>query len=362
MTVHPKNFEAAILSPDRNVLDALRIIDNASLQIALVVNDQRLLLGTVTDGDIRRGILSGIRLEDPVTKIMNSSPLTANVRSSRAERRTLMTRRKIHQIPVVDNAGRIVGLEHIDDVLADGSVSDMKDIPVVLMLGGEGKRLRPLTEDLPKPMISLGGKPLLETIVENFVRQGFEQFYFCVNYRADTIRNYFSDGSAFGAKIAYVDEPESLGTAGALGLLPQKPSGPFIVMNGDILTNSNFSHLVRFHEQTGVHATMCVREYQHQLPYGVVQSEGTRFSAIVEKPSQSYFINAAIYVLEPQVLNRVPKGRKLDMPNLFEMLASEGKESAVFPIREYWLDIGQIQDLEQARLDYPKIFPKVCVA
>ncbi len=351
-----KTFESAFLSPDMSVLDALKIIDNARLQIALVTDEQRVLFGTVTDGDIRRGILSGVRLEDPVTTVMNRTPLTANVASSRAERRALMNLKKVHHIPIVDAAARVVGLEHIDDILSNTPVSQAKDVWVVLMLGGEGKRLRPLTEDLPKPMIPLGGKPLLETIVANFVTQGFKQFFFCVNYKADIIRAYFSDGSAFGANIVYMTETEPMGTAGALGLLPDLPPGPFIVMNGDILTNSTFAHLIRFHDQTDVQATMCVREYQYQVPYGIVRSEGTRFSSIEEKPLQSYFINAGIYVLDPGVLKYVTKGKPMDMPDLFETLAAQNQESAVFPIREYWLDIGRMQDLEQARTDYHKVF------
>jgi dTDP-glucose pyrophosphorylase len=358
VTKKQKNYENTLIAPDISILGALKIIDDASLQIALIVDRDRYLLGTVTDGDVRRGILAGIKLEEPVSKIMNKAPMTVPKETPYAEILKIMNTRKIHQIPVVDQDGRLTGLEWMGSVMekAVPTAIPHKDISVILMLGGQGTRLHPLTDSTPKPMLPVGNKPLLETIVKNLVDHGFQHLFFSVNYKADVIQKYFGDGSAYGAHITYLPEKIRLGTAGALSLLPQKPEHPFIVMNGDILTNTNFAHLVDFHRQTRAHATMCVREYQQQVPYGIVQTEGTKLTSIVEKPSHSYFVNAGIYVLDPTVLDFVPSGRFFDMPQLFDELGRIGHELSVFPIREYWMDIGSFEDLERARGDYSRIF------
>ena len=229
---------------------------------------------------------------------------------------------------------------------------------VILMLGGQGTRLLPLTQETPKPMLSVGDKPLLETIVGNFAAQGFKNFYFSVNYKADIIERHFGEGSRFGINISYLYEKQPMGTAGALSLLPERPEGPLIVMNGDILTNSNFRHLIDFHRQNKAMATMCVREYEQQVPYGIVQTSGTKLQSITEKPMQTYFVNAGIYVIDPEALDYVPKGQYFDMPQLFDALKQADEDPAVFPIREYWLDIGRHEDLERARAEYGKIFGK----
>ncbi len=366
MSEHSKNFKDAFVEQGKTIVEAMRIIDNAALQIALVVDDDEKLLGTVTDGDIRRGILAGIPLEGNITKIMNAHPTTVKEGASVKEIMDLMTARKIYQVPVLDDQGRVVELERLRVLLdrqeheapkkpADVSTNP-SEVTVFLMLGGEGKRLHPLTKDIPKPMISVGGRPLAETIVSNFVAQGFTKFYFSLNYKADMIRDHFGDGSEFGAQIQYVLEDEPRGTAGSLSLIPEHPKGPLIVMNGDLLTNVNFAHMVGFHHENKVMATMCVREYTHEIPYGIVENDGTKLGSIIEKPSHSYFVNAGIYVLNPEVLNLVPREGFFDMPGLFEKIRAIGGESAVFPIREYWLDIGRFEDLERAREEYAEVF------
>ncbi len=364
-----ESYRKILLSDSGSILDALRIIDDARLQIALVVNNTGKLVGTVTDGDVRRGILEGVLLDEPVTKIMSFAPLTASENMSKNEMIALMIENEIRHLPIVDNNGSAVGIVHIDKLIGEDVENCSRDdnvcqniydnVSVVLMLGGLGSRLLPLTKDVPKPMIEIGGKPLLETIIENFSKQGFRNFYFSVNYKADVIKSYFGDGSAFGVTIKYVNEYKRMGTAGALSLLPDGLEGLIIVMNGDILTNSNFSHLVDFHCQTKAVATMCVREYQQKVPYGVVQTIGTKLRSIVEKPSNTFFVNAGIYVLDTQVLDLVPKDKYFDMPELFDVLDKEDLDSAVFPIREYWLDIGSVHDLERGRAEYDKVFKAV---
>ena len=219
-------------------------------------------------------------------------------------------------------------------------------------LAGSVPGLGPLTANQPKPLLKVGQKPILETIMENFIRHGFRKFYFSVNYLGEMIETHFGDGSRWGVRIEYLREQKRLGTAGALSLLPEKPDKPFFVMNGDILTNVDFAQLLHFHVHTGATATMCVRDYDFQVPYGVVRIEGERLARIEEKPVQRFFVNAGIYVLEPPALDLTPADTFFDMPQLFERIVECGQEAAVFPIREYWLDIGRGDDLQRARSEY----------
>jgi dTDP-glucose pyrophosphorylase/predicted transcriptional regulator len=354
----PHAFEKALLSQDKSILDAIKIIDLASLQIVLIVDENKTLKGTITDGDIRRGILNGTAMSECVQKIMNKTPHSVPEGTSRQEMLDIMTEHTILQLPIIDNAGRIVGLAKMDELAKKARIpkENFDDVNIVLMLGGLGSRLLPLTENTPKPMIEIGGRPLLETILENFTSQGFKNFYFSVNYKSDIIKDHFGDGTPYGANITYLHEDQRLGTAGALSLIKETPKGPIIVMNGDILTNTNFAHLVSFHRQNKAEATMCVREYEQQVPYGVIENAGTKLQSITEKPSQTYFVNAGIYVVEPDTLSHVPQNEYFDMPDLFNKIESAGKESSVYPIREYWLDIGNLGDLEKGREEYNSIF------
>jgi NDP-sugar pyrophosphorylase family protein len=224
------------------------------------------------------------------------------------------------------------------------------------MAGGLGSRLGTLTADRPKPMLPLGNKPILETILQNFLDFGFRNFYVSVNYKAEMIQSYFGDGSKWGANIRYLKEAEALGTAGAVGLLPEPPQKPMIVMNGDVLTKINFLQLLDFHAEHEAHATMAVREYDFQVPYGVVKVEQEAIHSIDEKPIQKFFVNGGIYVLEPSVQKMIPRGERLDMPELFRTLHQAGKKTVAFPIREYWLDIGRIDDFERAKGEFSGTF------
>ncbi len=224
------------------------------------------------------------------------------------------------------------------------------------MAGGTGSRLQPLTDDCPKPLLMVGNKPLLETIVENFVEFGIRKIFVSVNYKADMIETFLGNGSRWSIDIYYLREKERMGTVGALGLLPERPAHPLIVMNGDVLTKANFQYLLDFHQSHRAKATMCVRDYHFQVPYGVVKTDQHRLIGIDEKPVQQFFVNAGIYVLEPEILDLIPYDAYLDMPDLFEELFKQGRETIVFPIHEYWMDIGKIDDLERARGEYAKNF------
>jgi len=349
-----KSWKNATLNQTGRVADAISIIDNSGVQICLVVDGDGRLAGTITDGDVRRGILRGLGLDTPVTDIMNHHPRVARPEDGRERIQRIMADNLLRQVPLVDSEGRLVGLVIDKDLTRIPELG--RDNPVVLMAGGLGNRLRPLTENTPKPLLRVGAKPLLETILEAFIAFDFRNFYISVNYKAEMVKDHFGDGSNLGCRISYLEEDRRLGTAGALGLLPECPTVPLIVMNGDLLTKVNFASLLEFHREHRSVATMCVREYDFQVPYGVVNIQDHRIVGIVEKPVHSFFVNAGIYVLDPSVLHLIPPDEPFDMTQLFDRIVAAGENTAVFPIREYWLDIGRIDDFERANGDFTRIF------
>jgi dTDP-glucose pyrophosphorylase/predicted transcriptional regulator len=342
-----------LVKDDASILQAMQRIEKGSAQIVLVVDESERLLGTVTDGDIRRAILRGHKLEEPIAAAMNASPLTIAEGRNHDAAVAFMREKAIHQLPVIDAERRVVGLITLDAVLR----SLRQDTVVVVMAGGLGSRLRPLTEATPKPLLPIGGRPLLEITVDNLARQGFSRFVLAVNYLADKFRDHFGTGAQFGVDIQYLQETERLGTAGALRLLPERPDAPLLIMNGDILTNLDARPLVRFHREQGVHATMCVREYEWKVPYGVVSmTENGRMARFEEKPSRREFVNAGIYVLSPEALDYLPPTGAIDMPTLIDRIADTNGPAAVYPLLEYWLDIGHLDDLRRAQDDLPGLF------
>jgi dTDP-glucose pyrophosphorylase/predicted transcriptional regulator len=347
-----KNWNRLVVAPSTPLLKVIEIIDTAGQQIALVVDSEMKLLGTVTDGDVRRALLRGVQMQDPIERVMNPRPTSAHQQDSRQELLVLMRRKQIRQLPILSEQCRLVGVETIDELTEPSEKTNR----VVLMAGGTGTRLRPLTETCPKSMLPVGDRPLLETILTNFIEHGFHDFYFSLNYKADMIRDHFGDGSKWGARIRYVQETEALGTAGALSLLPERPTEPIFVMNGDLLTKVNFDHLLEFHRAQKATATMCVREFDFQVPYGVVRIDREKIVGIDEKPVQRFFVNAGIYVLQPEALDRISHGQYYDMPSLFQALSGEGAHAAAFPVREYWLDIGRMADLQRANDEYSLVF------
>lgn len=338
-------WKEVLISPDTTILKAIKIIDEGTLQIALVVDASYKLLGTVSDGDVRRAILNGISFDRPVSEIMFTEPTVASCHESCEAILATMKQKKLRQIPLVDQVGCVVGLDSWDELF---NIQERKNI-VVLMAGGLGTRLGELTKDCPKPLLQIGNKPVLETILENCKDYAFKRFYISINYKADMVKEYFGDGSRWGVEINYLEEKKRLGTAGALGLLPETPTMPMLVMNADVLTKINFKHLMEFHDEHKSVATMCVREYEFQVPFGVVQLDNHRLKTILEKPVHHFFVNAGIYVLNPEAVSMVPHNEYFDMPALFDKLLAKNSETAAFPIREYWLDIGHKADFERDR-------------
>jgi dTDP-glucose pyrophosphorylase len=347
-----KNIENIKLSINSTIKEALEIIDKAAMQIALVVDENDKLIGTITDGDIRRGFLKGLSLDSSIETVIFKTPTVANISDTKEEILKVALSKKLHQVPIIDNDGKIVGIQEVEELIKP----KQKTNKVILMVGGLGTRLRPLTENTPKPMLKVGNKPILQTIVEKFAEYGYTNIVMCVNYKSHVIQEYFGEGREFGVNIEYILEEQRMGTAGALSLLKEKPTEPFFVMNGDLLTNVNFEHLHDFHLSNDSIGTMCVREYDFQVPYGVVNIEGSKIKSIQEKPTHSFFVSAGIYMLSPDVLKYIPKNEFYDMPTLFEKLISENKNTISFPLREYWLDIGRIEEYKKANDEYNEVF------
>jgi len=347
-----RDIQDIIVKSNITIKQALGIIDKSSKQILLVIDENEKLIGTLNDGDIRRGLLGGISLEDEIEKIYFKNPTVASINDTKESIIRLAASKKIHQIPLVDSDGKLVGLDILDELIG----KKKKPNKVVLMVGGLGTRLRPLTENTPKPMLMVGHKPILQTIVEKFAEYGFVDIVMCVNYKSNIIQEYFGDGSLFGVNIEYIFEEKRMGTAGALSLLKEIPSEPFFVMNGDLLTNVNFEHLFHYHLSNNAMATMCVREYDFQVPYGVVNIENGKIMSIKEKPVQKFFVSAGIYMLNPEVVKHVSKDTFYDMPTLFEKLIEQNYNTLSFPIREYWMDIGRIEEYERANNEYGDVF------
>lgn len=340
-------WEKALLRPDQTLRDGLEILDTGGGHIALVTDSKMTLMGVITDGDIRRAILRGVPLDSAVSNIMNTAPITAASSATRAEIVRIMEQNQVLVVPIV--TGRIlVGLE----TLLTNSGQQKYSNAVFLMAGGFGTRLRPLTNDCPKPMLKVGDKPILEIMLSNLKSAGFFNFYISLHYLPEIVVDYFGDGSKWNVNIKYIYEKSPLGTGGALGLLPDDiEDKPVIVSNGDLLTQVDFERLMNFHEKNRSDATMCVRDHTYQVPFGVVTGDGNNISEIVEKPTYRHFVNAGIYVINKEILRFVGTNEVISMPELLQKSISKNKRILMFPMHEYWLDIGRLDDFERAQKD-----------
>ncbi len=348
----PSLLEQSLIAPNMGIRAVIQHLDSNDTKIALVVDDRRILLGTITDGDLRRAILRGLPLDAPATEVMNPQPTVMPFGQDRSEVLAYLQRHSLKHLPLVDFANRAVDLITLDELL----LPRIRDNWVVLMAGGKGMRLRPLTENTPKPMLDVGGRPILETIIRRCTAAGFNKFFLSVNFHADVIKDHFGDGHNLGATIEYIEEDEPLGTAGPLTLLPDIGTAPLVVMNGDILTKVDPGQVVAYHQENNAMATMAVREYEFQVPYGVIDLDNSQISSIREKPLERYFINAGIYTLDPAAIAHLPATGAFDMPNLFDRLRIAGHKTLAYPIREYWVDIGQMDDYQRANVEFPQIF------
>lgn len=340
-------WKKTLLKEKSTIQKAMVKLQTSGLSICLVVDKHQKLIGTVTDGDIRRGLLKKISLNSPVEKIMNKKPRVAFEHDSINTLLTLFEKFDLKQVPIVDMNMKVVGLKQVKDLITNKHM----DVPVVIMAGGLGERLGELTKETPKPMLKVGGKPILEIIIEKFKTQGFTTFYIAVNYKSEMIIDYFRDGLKFGVNIKYIYEKKRLGTAGALSLIKEKFDVPVIVMNGDLLTNVNFEMALNFHNKQRSMGTMCIREYDFQVPFGIVSTNKNSIKKIDEKPTQTFYVNAGIYIISGEAIKYIPKNTFFDMPQLFNKLIGASKRTSAFKISDYWLDVGNFNDFVKAQTE-----------
>ena len=346
------DWRKVLLTPKDSLERTIKVLHEGGCRIALVADKFGMLLGTVTDGDIRRALINQLTMESPVSLIMNGNPITVDDKINNKEILSLMSDQSLLHMPIIDKDGILCGLETLQHLIE----SPIYDNPIFLMAGGFGTRLHPLTKSTPKPLLKVGNKPILEMIIEQFINYGFHNFYISTHFKSEQIRDYFKDGELHNISIKYVHEDSPLGTAGSLGLLPDDlPDLPIIVMNGDLLTKVDFKNLFNFHCEHNSEATMCVREYDFQVPYGVVEIDDYNIKGITEKPAHKFFVNAGIYVLNRSLINKVDGKSCLDMTDFLEKELNNGGVNA-FPIHEYWLDIGQMEEYEKANREFSAVF------
>lgn len=338
-------WRQAILPANATIGQAIRNLDQIAIKIVLVANEAGVLEGTISDGDIRRGLLKDLDLNSPIASVIHRNALVVTPELGREMVMQLMVANKIQQIPVVDEQHRVVGL-HLWDEIATPSTRPNQ---MVIMAGGMGTRLRPYTENCPKPLLSVAGKPMLEHIIDRARLEGFNHFVLAIHYLGHMIESHFGDGERLGVLIEYLREESPLGTAGALGLLKPLPDVPFVVTNGDVITDIRYGELLDFHTRHAATATMAVRVHEWQHPFGVVQTQGIEIVGIEEKPIARSHINAGVYALEPTALSVLTTDAPCDMPMLFERLRAKAKRTIAYPMHEPWLDVGRSDDLAAIR-------------
>jgi dTDP-glucose pyrophosphorylase len=339
-----ERWRQAILPVDSTIQQAIRNLDQVAIKIVLVVNERVELEGTISDGDIRRGLLKGLDLNSPIASLIHRNALVVPPEMGRDMVMQLMVANKIQQIPVVNECRHVVGLHLWDEITSPPERSNL----MVIMAGGMGTRLRPHTENCPKPLLHVAGKPMLEHIIERAKLEGFSHFVLAVHYLGHMIEDHFGNGESMGVQIDYLREQSPLGTAGAIGLLNPRPVDAFVVTNGDVITDIRYGELLDFHIRHDAIATMAVRVHEWQHPFGVVQTEGVEIVGFDEKPVARSHINAGVYALDPDALNVLSEGSHCDMPTLFERLQAKAKRTVAYPMHEPWLDVGRPDDLQSA--------------
>ncbi|MCV3383245.1 nucleotidyltransferase family protein [Campylobacter sp. IFREMER_LSEM_CL292] len=339
------SIEKLKLAKNASIQEALKIIGSERVRIALVVENDK-FLGVISDSNIRRALLNGKKLEDSIETIYTKNSLTIKENTSKEELLKLASQTDIYDFPVLNSENEVIAIKSIASILKEKSFEN----EVVLMVGGLGSRLGELTKNTPKPMLKIGKKPILENIVLNFKEQGFKKFIFCVNYKKEVICDYFQEGKSWGVEISYIKEKQKLGTAGALSLVKNMKKS-FIVMNGDILTKLDFDQLIQEHKKSKAVMSVVLREFEHQIPYGVVKISNNDIKDIEEKPMQKFLVSAGIYVLEPEVLKYIKKDVYLDMPNLIKRLLDKKLKINSYILQDYWIDIGRLEEYEKAIID-----------
>lgn len=340
------------LNENSVITDALKLIDKNLIGAAFVINNEQKVIGVITDGDIRRALINGVNTSCSIKGIFNSKFKFVKGANSREEVKELLIKNKIRQLPVLDDDGKLIDLYSLEDLMR----YDQKDNYVFILAGGLGTRLRPLTNDIPKPMLKVGDKPILELIINRFKDYGFKNFILSINYKGDIIEEYFKDGKDFDVNIDYVREKSRLGTAGSIKLAQNKLDKPFIVINGDILTGMNFHSFLNSHINNKFDITVGVRNYEIKVPYGVMVTDNLSIKSIEEKPTYNFYINSGVYVLNPEVIKYIPKNKPYNMPDIINDVINHKGNPGVYSISEYWTDIGRIDDYYKANEDVKVYF------
>jgi dTDP-glucose pyrophosphorylase len=341
------------------LLQAVQAIEFSEIRTAVVVDDNNKLIGTITDGDIRRRLLAGGSLEEPVTNAMNTSPVTAKPGASPVLLAELMKSKNVLTIPIVTTTNEFVEMIHLRDLknIKSELLPKISNYDfAIIMAGGEGNRLKPITNMIPKPMVEIGGMPLLERQIIALAEAGIKRIYISVNYLANLIEDYFKDGKRYDTEIIYLKEVEKMGTAGALTLIEQIPQKPVLLINGDVFTNSNFNSLLEYHLQSEADFTVATTNYTIEIPYGVIHLDNQEVKSIEEKPTQIFLCNAGIYCLSSHAFRLISDHKLTNITELFNILISKSYKIAAFPIHEYWIDIGTPEDLDKAREFYKNKF------
>ena len=350
------DMDNMLTGPETTICEVMELLGRNRKGIVLIVDEDNKLIGTLTDGDIRRAILANDPQDQQAARLLERKagslyehPVTAPLGTTNEEMLELMHDRAVRQVPLVDGEGRVVDVDSMDDLLSE----ELPRLQAVVMAGGFGTRLKPLTDDTPKPMLPVGDKPILEHTVEQLKQVGIRHINITTHYQPEKIKDHFGDGSEFGVDIEYVSEDRPLGTAGAVGLV-DAGTEPMLVINGDILTSVDFQAMFRYHRKHRADLTLGVRRYDLKVPYGVVECQGAQVRSISEKPEFGFLVNAGVYLLEASVRQFIPPDERFDMTDLMDVLIAEGRNVVSFPIVEYWLDIGQIDDYKKAQEDIKK--------
>lgn len=341
-----KNWRDAVVRPNSSIRDTLRAIDKGAQNIALVCDELDKLIAVVSDGDIRRGLLSELHMDDPVSAVANTKPRVAQQGVTRDKLKQILTQEAVSVLPVLDQENRVVELHTLFSLEERPALEN----PVFIMAGGFGTRLKPLTDNCPKPMLPIGDKPILQHTIERMRKQGFRHFFISTHYLPEQIKDHFGDGSELDVNISYVHEEQPLGTGGALGLLPPDiAEKPLILLNGDILTDLDFGHILESHEDKGADATMCLRELETSLAYGVVEVVEGNVTGMMEKPTYRHLINTGMYVLSDACVKSVERGMRIDLPSLLEQRIQAGCTVNAYTFYGKWIDIGQMTDYVRAQ-------------
>lgn len=334
------NVDKILVYMECSIREALEVLDAGGKGIILVVDKNKKLIGTITDGDIRRAILKGISINESIEKVIHYNPVYITRNTTKEEAKDIFIKKAIKDIPVVDDKNIVIDVISINDILLpEGKVN-----PVVIMAGGLGTRLKSLTKEIPKPMLKVGQEPMLQHIINNFKQYGYNKIILSVNYKAEIIENYFQDGIAYGVKINYVKEQKRLGTAGGIRLAKNFIEAPFFVINGDIFTNLNVESMMKFHLKNKFDMTIGTKIYSYKIPYGIVETEGKKVKIVKEKPQIDYLINGGVYCLNPTLIDYIPYDKYFEITDLIDYCLKKGFKVGNYEIKEYWMDIGKLED------------------